>query len=152
MKAPPLRAGSGRPAARVRRAAALVASVNRYARRFDCRVFTRFVNPPGSLFRRWLKQKCCAPGSADTELLIAPPGGDLVFDKTAYGFLPRRTPATAAARHPKSHGLRRGHGRLRARLMFSLFDAGIVCRAKARYCWSFHRAAPRRPENHGVAV
>src|SRR3954465_14963387 len=66
----------------------LVAAISRYARRFDCRVFTRFVNPPGSLFRRWLKQKSCAPGSPDVELLIPPRPGDLVFNKTGYGISP----------------------------------------------------------------
>src|SRR6478609_2439816 len=66
----------------------LVADIARYARRFGCRIFTRFVNPPGSLFRRWLKQKSCLPGSPDTELLIPPVPSDLVFDKNTYGLAP----------------------------------------------------------------
>jgi hypothetical protein len=49
-----------------------VSKLERYAQRFPCCIFTRYVNPPGSAFRRLLKQRCCAPGSRDTELLIEP--------------------------------------------------------------------------------
>src|SRR4051812_7462085 len=62
-----------------------VDAVRRYSLQFERRVFTRFVNPPGSLFRRKLKQRSCAPGSEDTELLIAPAKGDIVLDKFGYG-------------------------------------------------------------------
>src|SRR5688572_2074467 len=67
---------------------AFVEKLRRYSRRFPCRIFTQYVNPPGSMFRRVLKQKCCAPGSADTTLLIAPDDGDLVIEKSTYGLKP----------------------------------------------------------------
>ena len=66
----------------------LVKKVERYSHRFKMRIFTRFVNPPGSLFRRKLKQRSCAPGTRDTELLISPRNGDLVFEKHGYGLSP----------------------------------------------------------------
>jgi nicotinamidase-related amidase len=121
----------------------LVMAIERYSRRFDCRVFTRFVNPPGSLFRRWLKQRCCAPGSEDTELLIAPGAHDLVFDKFGYGLSP------AQIRQLHRRGIKRATicgidtDACVLGVMYSLFDAGIICRAKARHCWSstgLHRA------------
>lgn len=114
----------------------VVAGIRRYAQGFDCRVFTRFVNPRDSLFRRQLDQHCCHPGSADTRLLIEPGPDDLVLAKPGYGL-----PAAAV----------RKIRRLRAReivvcgidtdacvlgVMFSLVDAGIPCRAKAAHCWS----------------
>lgn len=34
-----------------------VERLRRYARRFPCRVFTQFINPAGSMFRKILKQK-----------------------------------------------------------------------------------------------
>jgi nicotinamidase-related amidase len=51
---------------------ALVERVRRYSRRFRRRIFTRFVNRKSSLFRTKLKQQCCAPGTSDLEMLIAP--------------------------------------------------------------------------------
>lgn len=113
-----------------------VEKLRRYSRRFPCRVFTRYVNPPGSLFRKVLKQKCCAPGSTDTELLLAPEPGDIVIAKAGYGL--------------KRADLQRLHRR-RIReitvcgldtdacvlgVMFSLFDAGIICHLKENLCWS----------------
>lgn len=123
-----------------------LAAVRRYAQRFECRVFTRFVNPQGSLFRRRLKQHCCKPGSHDTELLIPPEPGDLVLTKDGYGLRP------ADIRRLKRHGIREATvcgvdtDACVLGVMFSLFDAGISCRAKARYCRSstgLHRSAMR---------
>jgi nicotinamidase-related amidase len=107
-----------------------------YAARFDRRVFTRFVNPSGSPFRRHLAQRCCAPGSADLELMVAPQPGDLVIDKASYGLPPaalrkikrlRITEATIAGIDTDACVLG---------VMFSLFDAGIRCRASAPHCRS----------------
>ena len=41
---------------------AFVDKVRRYSRRFHCRVFTKYLNSPGSMLRRVLKQKSGAPG------------------------------------------------------------------------------------------
>jgi nicotinamidase-related amidase len=110
--------------------------LRRYAMRFDRRVYTRFVNPAGSPFRRHLAQRCCAPGSEDVELLVAPQPGDLVIDKAAYGLPPeairklRRLHVTdAIVTGVDTDACVLG-------VMFSLFDAGIRCRANPRYCRS----------------
>lgn len=114
----------------------LVQRIRQYAGRFQCRIFTRFVNRPGSLFRRKLKQRCCAPGSEDVELLISPREDDLVLEKTGYGLKPTDL--------KKLH--QRGIKRLTVcgldtdacvlGVMFSLFDAGFDCWVKKDLCWS----------------
>ena len=123
-----------------------VVALRRYARRFDRRIFTRFVNPRGSLFRRRLHQRCCAPGTQDTELLIAPEPGDLVLSKDGYGLRP------ADLRRLRRLGICEvtvcgvDTDACVLGVMFSLFDAGISCRAKAKYCRSsagLHRPALR---------
>jgi len=120
--------------------------LRRYIRRFPCRIFTRYVNPAGSMFRRQLKQKCCAPGSKDTELLLAAGPDDLVFEKSSYGLsaahirrLRRRkiTRVTVCGQDTDACVLA---------VMFSLFDAGIECHLKEDMCWSssgLHRPAVR---------
>lgn len=125
---------------------ALVERIRVYAQRFERRVFTRFVNPPGSLFRRQLKQRCCRPGSEDTELLIAPQEGELVIDKPGYG-LPRA--AITRLRRLGVKGVTVCGIDTDACVLgvtFSLFDAGIPTRVSARHCWSstgLHRAGLR---------
>src|SRR4051794_7513088 len=66
----------------------VVEKIRRYANRFKKKIFTRFENPPGSLFRTKLKQSCCTPGSEDTELWIAPEKHDVVLAKRGYGLSP----------------------------------------------------------------
>jgi nicotinamidase-related amidase len=121
-----------------------VDKLRRYSRRFPCRIFTRYVNPPGSMFRTQLKQKCCAPGSPDTELLIEPDDGDLVFSKSTYGL------TAAHLRQLRRRKIRRvtvcGQDTDACVLgvMFSLFDHGIECHLKENMCWSssgLHRPA-----------
>lgn len=115
---------------------ALIERIRRYARRFDRRIFTQFVNPPRSLFRRTLGQHSCLPGSADTRLLIAPGPDDLVLVKTGYGLKP------ADIRKLKRRGIRKitvcgiDTDACVLGVLFSLFDAGIACRAKLDLCWS----------------
>lgn len=114
----------------------LVLRIQRYAARFECRVFTRFINPPGSLFRRHLKQHSCAPGSADTALLLPPGRGDLVIAKRTYGLAPRDLARL------RRRGIKRATvcgvdtDACVLGVMFSLFDAGIACRAMPQLCWS----------------
>ena len=116
--------------------AAFVDKVRKYSRRFHCRVFTKFLNPPTSMFRRVLKQKSCAPGSADRDLLIVPELDDLVFDKASYGLKPSHL------RQLKARGINRltvcglDTDACVMGVMFSLFDAGIVCHLKEGMCWS----------------
>lgn len=124
---------------------AFVHKLDRYARRFPCRVFTRFINPAGSMFRKVLKQKSCAPGSSDTGLLLAPRKGDLILDKQGrYGLEPRqlRLLHVRAIRKITICGLDTDACVLG--VMFSLFDGGIECHVKEEMCWSssgLHRPA-----------
>jgi nicotinamidase-related amidase len=114
----------------------LVEGIRRYARRFHRRIFTRFENPKGSLFRRKLGQRCCEPGSTDTRLLVAPLPRDLVINKDGYGL------AAPDLRKLQRLGVKEvtvcgmDTDACVLAVMFSLFDAGISCRLKANLCWS----------------
>jgi nicotinamidase-related amidase len=114
----------------------IVAGIRRYMGRFKFRVFTRFENPPGSLFRRLLKIESCPPGSPDTALRIAPEKRDIVLTKRGYGLGPGHL------RRLKRLGIKRATicgidtDACVLGVMFSLFDAGIDCRAKPDLCWS----------------
>ncbi|MDB6095453.1 MAG: hypothetical protein JWM32_3015 [Verrucomicrobia bacterium] len=123
---------------------AYVEKVARYARRFPCRIFTQFINPPESMFRRILKQRSCLPGTPDCDLLLVPEPDDLVFQKTAYGLKPSHL------RQLKMRGITRvtvcglDTDACVMGVMFSLFDAGIECHLKEDLCWSssgLHRSA-----------
>ena len=116
--------------------AQLVTKIDKFARGFDRRVFTRFINPPGSLFRTALKQTSCAPNTRDVALLVEPSRGDLVFDKTGYGLNVRQIAKLKAlgAKRVTVCGLDTDACVLG--VMFSLFDAGIECVAKRELCWS----------------
>lgn len=123
---------------------AFVEKLRRYSRRFPCRIFTRYVNPRGSMFRTVLKQKCCAPGSRDTKLLIAPEAGDLVIPKSTYGLQPRDIRALRRRRIRRVTVCGLDTDACVLGVMFSLFDAGIECHLKEDMCWSssgLHRPA-----------
>ena len=126
-----------------------VARIERYSRRFRKRIFTRFENPAHSLFRTKLKQSCCAPGTQDTELWIAPGKGDLILTKRGYGLSP------AAIRRIRKLGVTRltvvgiDTDACVLGVMFSLFDAGLECRAKADLCWS---SAGKRLHHAGMQI
>jgi nicotinamidase-related amidase len=108
------------------------------------------------MFRRVLKQKSCAPGSPDRDLLILPEPDDLVFDKASYGLKPSHL------RQLKARGINRltvcglDTDACVMGVMFSLFDAEIVCHLKEEMCWSssgLHAAAMKIvrkqfPETH----
>ena len=122
----------------------IVDGIRRYSRRFERRVFTRFVNPEGSLFRKRMDMDVCAPGSEDTELLIEPERGDIVLSKQSYGLTSRHLGRL------KRLGVKRATvcgietDACVLGIMFSLFDAGIDCHAKSDLCWSstgLHRQA-----------
>ena len=65
--------------------AKFIERLRRYSRRFPRRIFTRFVNPKGSLFRTKLKQRSCLPGTDDLDLLIEPENGDIILSKQGRG-------------------------------------------------------------------
>ena len=114
----------------------LVDKLRRYSSYFPCRILTQYINPADSMFRRVLKEKSCAPGSPDTELLIAPAPEDLVIQKSTYGLKP------ADIRRLQRRKIKRitvcgiDTDACVLGVMFSLFDNGIECHLKESMCWS----------------
>lgn len=116
---------------------AFIQKLARYSRRFPCRIFTRYVNPPGSAFRRLLKQKCCAPDTEDVALLIPPDPGDMVLDKVArYGLTRRQIAQLKRRRITRVTVCGLDTDACVLGVMFSLFDEGIECHLKEEMCWS----------------
>jgi nicotinamidase-related amidase len=118
--------------------------LRRYVRRFPCRVFTRYINPPGSMFRTHLKQKCCAPGTEDIEFLIAPSDDDLVLEKSTYGLTSAHIGILRRRKIKQVTVCGQDTDACVLGVMFSLFDAGIECHLKEDMCWSssgLHQAA-----------
>ncbi|MFT3867489.1 MAG: isochorismatase family cysteine hydrolase [Nibricoccus sp.] len=113
-----------------------VEKLRRYSRRFPCRIFTRFINPKGSLFRTVLKQKSCLPGSEDTRLLIEPLPDDIVIEKNGYGLKPADIAAIRSRKITKVTVCGLDTDACVLGVMFSLFDAGIECHLKEAMCWS----------------
>lgn len=114
----------------------LVAAIDRYSQPFSLRVFTRFVNPEGSLFRKRMDMHACAPGSQDLDLLIEPRKGDLVFSKQGYGLTARHIGRLKKLGVKKAAVCGIETDACVLGVMFSLFDAGIDCQVKPGLCWS----------------
>lgn len=128
----------------------LVEKIRRYSRRFDLRIFTRFVNPEGSLFRKLMDMHVCPPGSPDTALLIEPDEGDIVFTKAGYGLTSRHIARLKRAGVKRATVCGIDTDACVLGVMFTLFDAGIDCRVKPDCCWSssgLHRPAIKIIEN-----
>jgi nicotinamidase-related amidase len=70
--------------------AAIPAKVEALQRRFDLVAATRFVNPPGSAFRRLMDWTRFAPGSAEAELAWTPRADAPIFEKSDYSALDGR--------------------------------------------------------------
>lgn len=122
----------------------LVARIDARSRDFPLRVFTRFVNPPGSLFRRKLDLRACPPGSRESELVLAPGPDDVVFEKPRYGL------TTAQIDELKERGVTKAlvcgieTDACVLAVAFSLFDRGVDCEVDPTLCWSssgLHEAA-----------
>lgn len=103
---------------------------------FPLRIFTQFVNPPGSIFRTHLNSTTCPPGDPQTELVLQPGPGDLLLVKSTYGLTPAHiaalrdrgvTEVTVAGVDTDACVLG---------VMFSLLDAGIVPHLASDLCWS----------------
>lgn len=114
-----------------------VEKVHRYARRFPCRIFTQFINPPGSMFRTVLKQRSCLPNTPDTDLLLVPEPGDLILRKQArYGLTPTHLRQLQARKIKQVTVCGLDTDACVLGVLFSLFDAGIECHLKEDLCWS----------------
>src|SRR5690606_15027098 len=66
----------------------IVRRIEQRMKPFRMRVFTKFINPPGSIFRRRLNRTSCTPGDPETELLLTAGPHDLVVEKASYGLGP----------------------------------------------------------------
>lgn len=122
----------------------LIAKIERRAHSFPLRVFTRFENPAGSLFRRKLDLRSCPPGSRESELVLATRDDDLVFLKPRYGL------TTDQVQELKSRGVTKAlvcgieTDACVLAVAFSLFDNGVDCEIDPALCWSstgLHEAA-----------
>jgi nicotinamidase-related amidase len=106
------------------------------ARDFPRRIFTQFVNPPGSLFRTKLKRTACPPGAEETELRIGNSPDDWVIQKTGYGLRSRDVEAIAAAGIKKVLVCGVDTDACVLGVAFSLFDGGVECEIDPELCWS----------------
>ena len=114
----------------------LVSKIESRAANYPLRIFTRFVNPPGTLFRRKMNRRMCAPGDPDARLLIEPRPNDIVLEKPGYGLTPEHigilrqrevTEVTVAGADTDACVLG---------VMFSLWDNRIDCHIDPELCWS----------------
>lgn len=124
--------------------AELVRRIERRSREFPRRVFTQFINQPGSLFRTKLGRESCLPGTPGAELTLPTDDRDLVLEKHGYGLGPSQIAQLRDA------GIRRAlvcgvdTDACVLGVVFSLFDAGIDCEVDRELCWSssgLHEAA-----------
>ena len=123
----------------------LVNQIDAYSRGFAKRIFTRFENPRGSLFRRKLNLHACAPGTRDTELWLEPEKNDMLIVKHGYGLAPRAIARLRKLGVKRATVVGMDTDACVLAVMFSLFDAGITCRVHTDLCWSssglrLHRA------------
>lgn len=123
---------------------AIVGGIRQLTGRFSRCVFTRFVNPEGSLFRKLLQMDACPPGSPDTRLLLAPRYRDIVLTKQGYGLSSRHVARLRqmGVRAATVCGIDTDACVLA--VMFTLFDAGIDCRVVPDLCWSSSGSALHR--------
>lgn len=103
---------------------------------FAFRIFTKFINPPDSIFRRRLDRRSCPPGAPETELLITPEPRDLVLDKASYGLGPDHIAALHGAGVQRALVCGVDTDACVLGVCFSLFDAGIECEVEPDLCWS----------------
>lgn len=114
----------------------VVADIEAYSKTFRRRIFTKFLNPPDSLFRTALHRDACAPGSPDLRLLIPPSADDWVFNKASYGLSPHHLRRIQKLRVKKADICGVDTDACVLGVMFSLFDAGILPKVRPNLCWS----------------
>ena len=129
--------------------AAVVDRIRARAEQFPVRVFTRFCNPPGTLFRRKLDRKMCAPGTPGTELVLDPKNNDLVLEKSTYGLTAEHINKLRSAAITEVTVAGVDTDACVLGVLFSLWDHGINCRLAPDICWSssgLHEAAVKIAE------
>jgi nicotinamidase-related amidase len=115
---------------------ALVQRIDERAKTFSRRIFTQFINEPGSLFRTKLKRSACPPGAEETALALQPNANDWVIPKPRYSLAPRDVERIAAAGIRKALVCGVDTDACVLGVTFSLFDAGIDCEVDPDLCWS----------------
>lgn len=114
----------------------LIAKIVARGTQFPLRIFTKFVNPPGTLFHLKMERHSCVPGDPEAELAIQPEDGDIVLDKIGYGLRTEQieqlrargvTEVTVAGVDTDACVLG---------VMFSLWDHQIDCHIEPDLCWS----------------
>lgn len=104
--------------------------------KFPLRIFTKFVNPPGSLFRRKMHRHSCAPDHPESRLLIEPQPPDIVLEKYGYGLSADhiRVLRSRDVKEVTVSGVDTDACVLA--VMFSLWDNCIDCHIEPDLCWS----------------
>lgn len=123
---------------------ALVEKIETRSREFPLRVFTKFINQPGSLFSTKLGRSACLPESPGSELVMTTGAKDLVLEKTGYGLGPSQIARLHEAGVRKALVCGVDTDACVLGVVFSLFDAGIDCEVDRELCWSsagLHEAA-----------
>lgn len=114
----------------------LVQRIEARSRGFPLRVFTKFVNQPGSLFHTKLGRTSCMPGSPGAELVLPTDPNDLVLEKPGYGLGPTQIARVWDAGVRKALVCGVDTDACVLGVVFSLFDAGIDCEIERELCWS----------------
>jgi nicotinamidase-related amidase len=114
----------------------LVQQIEQRSRNFPRRIFTQFVNEPGSLFRTKLQRSSCPPDAAETELIIKPKPDDWVIQKPRYSLAPRDVERIVQAGIRDTLVCGVDSDACVLGVLFSLFDAGVNCEVDPDLCWS----------------
>lgn len=115
---------------------AIISKIQARGEKFPLRIFTQFINPPGTLFRKKMDRHGCAPGSPGSRLAIDPRPGDLVLEKTGYGLTPAHIAAIRARGVTEVTVGGVDTDACVLAVMFSLWDSGIDCHIEPDVCWS----------------
>lgn len=114
----------------------LLERIAKRAQEFPLRVFTRFVNPTDSPFRRALDRHACPPGAPETQLLLAPRPGDVVLEKRTYGLGPEHLETLRDRGVDEVLVCGADTDACVLAVLFSLFDGGVRCEVDPSLCWS----------------
>lgn len=114
----------------------LVEKIVARGKEFPLRIFTKFVNPPGTLFREKMDQYACAPGDPRARLLIEPDKDDIVLEKTGYGLGTAQIEQLRARSVTEVTVAGLDTDACVLGVMFSLWDHKIDCHIDPDLCWS----------------
>jgi len=116
--------------------AELVKKIIARSKEFPLRIFTQFINPPGTLFHRKMDRHGCEPGAPGTALLIPPKKDDLVLEKIGYGLRTEQIERIRARDVNEVTVAGVDTDACVLGVMFSLWDHRIDCHIEPDLCWS----------------